>query len=134
MKIGIFGYGEIGKAMAKFYKNPLIKDLNRDDGLSGVDILHVCIPWSNNFIEIVEKEIEKWCDKNNVDFEAVYTEANKTYNKGYKKLGRIEVVRPHLKYMPGKIGGHCVLPNCKILDSHIAKIILQKNKLYKNEG
>jgi len=57
--IGILGYGEIGKAIAKFYKNPKIKDLKRDDGLKDVEILHVCIPWSERFVEIVKKEIRK---------------------------------------------------------------------------
>jgi len=56
-KIGILGYGEIGKAIAKFYKDPKIKDLNRDDGLKGVEILHICIPWSKDFVRIVKKEI-----------------------------------------------------------------------------
>ena len=27
--IGILGYGEVGRAIAKFYKNPRIKDLKR---------------------------------------------------------------------------------------------------------
>lgn len=57
-KIGILGYGEVGQAVAKFYKNPKLKDLKRDDGLSGVEILNVCIPWSEKFIDIVEKEIK----------------------------------------------------------------------------
>jgi UDP-N-acetyl-D-mannosaminuronate dehydrogenase len=57
-KIGILGYGEIGKAVARFYKKPQIKDLNRDDELKGVDILHICIPWSDKFIEIVVSEIK----------------------------------------------------------------------------
>jgi UDP-N-acetyl-D-mannosaminuronate dehydrogenase len=227
-KIGILGYGEIGKAIAKFYKSPAVKDFQRNDGLKNVKILHICIPWSDKFIDIVKKqikesnpkitiihstvapgttkkiggmvvhspvrgvhpnlyegiktfvkyigadnkeaaklveehlkglgvktktffpskttealklwdttqygwmiilnkEIKKWCDKNGVDFEKIYTEANKTYNEGYKKLGREEVLRPYLKYMPGKIGGHCVVPNCKILNSNISKIILKKN-------
>ena len=56
-KIGILGYGEIGKSIAKFYKNPLVKDLKRDDGLSGIDVLHVCIPWNEDFIATVTKEI-----------------------------------------------------------------------------
>ncbi len=56
-KVGILGYGEIGQSVAKFYKNPLIKDLKRNDGLEGVEILHVCIPWSNKFVAIVKKEI-----------------------------------------------------------------------------
>lgn len=234
-RVGILGYGEIGSSLSKFYDNPKIKDLKRDDGLLGVEILNICIPFNGNFVEIVSKEIKeikpkltiihstvapgttkkladkfsgmvvhspvrgvhpflfrgmktfvkyvgaddkkagkmaqkhlssigiktklfipsltteaikiwdttqygwmiiinkeikKWCDKMGVDFEAVYTDANKTYNDGYKKLGRVEVQRPYLRYIPGKIGGHCVIPNCQILKGDISKIILDKNKKY----
>lgn len=232
--IGILGFGEVGQAMAKFYpKSRLrIKDLKRDDGLREVEILHVCLPWSKNFVEIskkiikeikpkltiihstvpvgttkkiggmvvhspirgihpnlykgirtfvkyigannkkagemakkhleslgittklytsstttealklwdttqyawmilLNKEIKKWCDKKGIDFKAVYEQANKTYNEGYQKLGRPEVVRSYLKYMPGKIGGHCLIPNCEILDSEIAEHILKENKKLK---
>ncbi len=76
---------------------------------------------------ILNKEMKKWCDDNDVDFETVYTHANKTYNEGYKKLGRPEVLRPHLTYMKGKIGGHCVVPNAKILKSDISAILVRKN-------
>lgn len=58
-KIGILGYGEVGQAMAKFYKSPKIKDLDRDDGLKDIEILHVCIPYSEKFISIIKKEIKK---------------------------------------------------------------------------
>ena len=51
-KIGILGYGEIGQAIAKFYKKPLIKDLNRNDGLQGIKILHICIPYDKNICQI----------------------------------------------------------------------------------
>lgn len=237
-KIGILGYGEIGRAIAKFYKKPFIKDLNRDDGLEGCGVLHVCIPYNKKFETVVKseikkikpelviihsttalgstkkiisglpknlcnvvhspvrgmhphlykgiktfvkyigaedkksgdaakkhlqslgirtkvlipsktsealklwdttqyawmimlnKEIKKWCNKNKVDFEAVYTDANISYNKGYKKLGRQEVIRPYLRYMPGKVGGHCVISNCKILDGEVAKQILKKNNSF----
>ncbi len=58
VKIGILGYGEVGKAVAKFYNNPLIKDLERDDSLQGVEILNVCIPYKgDDFIETVAKEV-----------------------------------------------------------------------------
>ncbi len=57
--IGVLGFGEVGQAIAKFYKVPKIKDLQRDDGLVGVDILHICIPWSDNFVKIVRSEIKK---------------------------------------------------------------------------
>ncbi len=64
---------------------------------------------------MLEKEIHDWCEKNKVDFDAVYTQANKDYNEGYLKLGRPEVVRPYYKHVEGPIGGHCVLPNAKLL-------------------
>ena len=231
VEIGILGFGEVGQAIAKFYRNPKIKDLNRDDGLDGVKILHICIPCSRGFIGAVKKEIakikpkltiihstlplgatkkiggmtvhspirgvhpnlflgvktfvkyigadnkkaaslakehleslglktkvfmpsaiteaiklwdttqygwqivlnkeiKKWCGEKGLDFDAIYTQANKDYNEGYIRLGRPEVVRPYLKYMQGKIGGHCVLPNCRILKNEIAKYIIKKNKTY----
>lgn len=235
-KVGILGYGEVGQAIGKFHKSPFVKDLNRDDGLDGVEILNICIPFNKKFIDIVSKEIKKikpklviihstiapgttkkliaktgnkiivhspvrgmhpnlyggvktfvkfigaenkkagelakkhlsslgiktkivypsmasealklwdttqygwmivlnkeikkWCDKKGLDFDVIYTQANKSYNESYQKLGRFEVARPYLKYMPGKIGGHCVIQNCRLLDSEIAKLVLKKNRLY----
>ncbi|MCX6764880.1 MAG: hypothetical protein NTU58_04245 [Candidatus Nealsonbacteria bacterium] len=58
-KIGILGYGEVGQAIAEFYRNPRVKDLKRDDGLKGVEILNICIPWNDNFVKIVSKEIKE---------------------------------------------------------------------------
>ena len=59
LSVGILGYGEVGQAIAKFYGKPLIKDINRDDGLNGVEILHVCIPYNNSFIKTVKGQIKK---------------------------------------------------------------------------
>jgi len=217
--IGILGYGEIGQAIAKFYKNPRIKDLSRDDGLEGIEILHICIPWSENFVRTVKQEIKKlkpklsiihstvapgttkkigkmvvhspvrgihpylhkgirtfvkyigtdnkkagelakkhleslgiktkvfqfsattevgklldtsyyglciaWhgemkkiCDKARINFDEAVTDFNITYNEGYKKLGKPNVIRPVL-YPPKKgIGGHCILSNVKILKKY----------------
>jgi UDP-N-acetyl-D-mannosaminuronate dehydrogenase len=218
-KIGILGYGEIGKAIAKFYKNPKIKDLKRDDGLQGVEILHICIPYDDKFIETIKKEIKeikpkltiihstvapgttkkiggmvvhspvrgvhpylyegiktfvkyigadnkkagemakkhlesfgiktklvypsktselaklfcttyyglciawhgemaKICKKEKVNFDEVATELNKTYNEGYAKLGKKNVIRPVLFAPENGIGGHCVIPNAKILKKY----------------
>jgi len=223
-KIGILGYGEVGQAVAKFYKNPLIKDLKRDDGLKGVEVLNVCIPWSENFINIVKREIRqikpkitiihstvapgttkelvlslpkeiggmvvhspvrgmhpdlsggiktfvkyigadnrragelarkhleglgiktrvfmpsvttelgkifstsyyglciawhgemaKICKKFGVDFEKAVTDFNKSYNEGYIKLGKKNVVRPILYPPKNGLGGHCVVENAEIL-------------------
>jgi len=64
--VGILGYGEIGKAVASFFESAAargvrwhvkIKDLTRDDGLAGVEVLHVCIPWNDQFVETVKREI-----------------------------------------------------------------------------
>lgn len=77
---------------------------------------------------ILEKEIYAWCERNNLDFEAIYKTANKDYNAGYSELGRLEVVRPYLNHKDGPIGGHCVIPNAHLLRSPIAKQILKFNK------
>jgi len=218
-KVGILGYGEVGQAIAKFYKTPKIKDLTRDDRLEGVKILHVCIPWSKNFVKIVKKEIKKtkpelviihstvapgttkkigkiavhspvrgmhpdmylgiktfvkyvgadnkkvgesakkhleslgikirlfmpsetteigklldttyygliiaWhgemkklCDKYKVDFEKAVADFNKTYNEGYAKLGKKNVIRPVLYPPKNGITGHCICENAKVLKKH----------------
>jgi len=78
----------------------------------------------------LEKEIHDFCEKNKLDFDIVYTHANITYNEGYLKLGSREVIRPFLKHIKGQIGGHCVISNCRLLDSITAKDILRKNLEY----
>jgi hypothetical protein len=231
-KIGILGYGEIGKAIAKFYRNPKIKDLDRNDGLQGVEILHICIPWSDKFVDIAEKQIKeskpiltiihstvapgttkkiggmavhspvrgvhpklyegiktfvkyigadskeagelaqkhfkslgvktklfcpsettelgkildttyygvciawhkemkKICDRFNVDFEKAVTDFNISYNDGYKKLGKANVVRPVMFVDEKPIGGHCVVPNAEILKKHFKSEALDLILKYK---
>lgn len=79
---------------------------------------------------IYAKETKRICDEYRVDFDAVYTRANKEYNKGYKKLGMPYVVRPVLKFMPGKIGGHCVIPNTKLLKDWLTNTLKKRNSAY----
>ena len=55
--VGILGYGEVGRAIAKFYKHPKIKDKRENNDLSGVKFLHICIPYSKDFVKIVKEEI-----------------------------------------------------------------------------
>jgi len=241
--IGILGFGEIGKAIAKFYdsKNSArvkVKDLSRNDGLNGAEILHICIPWSDNFIKIAVREIKavkpklilihstvapgttkkisnltkslivhtpvrgvhpylfkgiktfikyigsdnkkagesakehleslgiktklfmpsiiteigklldttyyglciawhgemkKICDKYDIDFEKTVTDFNKTYNEGYKKLGKSNVIRPVLYPPKGKIGGHCIVPNAAILKKYYKSEVLDFILKYRPE-
>ncbi len=79
---------------------------------------------------IFAKEVKRICDKLKLDFDEIYTISNRDYNKGYIKLGKSNVVRPVLKAMPGKIGGHCVVQNCEMLESWITKIIKERSKRY----
>lgn len=79
---------------------------------------------------LFEKAVKEYCDLNGLDFDIVYTKANEGYNIGYAQLGRMDVLRPVLKHYPGKIGGHCVVPNAKILGTEIGELILRKNDEY----
>ncbi len=56
-KIGILGYGEIGKAVAKFYKSFLIRDVNVNEFVPKLDVLHVCLPFIKNFNEVVAENV-----------------------------------------------------------------------------
>ena len=79
----------------------------------------------------LNKEIYAYCKKHKLDFDIVYKWQTETYNEGYNALGRPELTRPVLKYMKGKIGGHCVVENCLLLDTPTAKNIIRINKKLK---
>ena len=81
---------------------------------------------------IFAKEVEKLCQKYNLSFDKVYSEWNKTYNEGYSKMNLFQFVRPILKATAGEIGGHCVIPNARILRDEfvLAKQLLKLNDSY----
>jgi len=79
---------------------------------------------------MIQKEIYRWCKEKGLDFYDIYIDPNKTYNEGYHKLGMPWVNRPVLRHMKGAIKGHCILPNAKILDNWMAKLLLKRNKDY----
>lgn len=83
---------------------------------------------------VFQKEAKRICEERNLDFEEVYRRANEDYNEGYKKLGKEKFVRPVLDHMPGPIGGHCVIPNCNLLDDWLTEIIKKRNEEYKKES
>jgi UDP-N-acetyl-D-mannosaminuronate dehydrogenase len=64
-------------------------------------------------------EMQLLCSEIDLNFEDVMTEWNKGYNEGYKKLGMDHVVRPVLRPPDGKIGGHCVIANAKLLQEYV---------------
>jgi UDP-N-acetyl-D-mannosaminuronate dehydrogenase len=60
------------------------------------------------------KMVKRVADASGLEFDQIYTRFNQIYNAGYAQT-KPEVVRPILEFMPGKIGGHCVIPNIEIL-------------------
>lgn len=82
---------------------------------------------------IFSKVLWKICQDKNLDFGNVYTRLNEVYNEGYSK-SKPNVIRPILKYYPGPIGGHCIIPNVELLEktipSAISKIIIEENKKF----
>ena len=233
-KIGILGYGEVGQAMSKFYDEHFVCTRDGSNFEIGMDIIHVCLPYSSSFERIVLKNIKKFkpkyvvihstvkvgtterirfkadipvlhspirgvhpelyegiktfvkyigadeihegehikkhfesigisseviigskhtelgklldttyygiciafhdyadklCEKEGLRFRDVMEIFNKTYNEGYTKLNMANVVRPVLYPPKGKIGGHCIRPNCKILKEQFGKNEILKSIL-----
>lgn len=138
---GIHPFLEEGIEAFVKYLAPPNEELKQYFNRTGIKVMMVDEPedteagkiWSTTqyglFIAL-EKEIHRWCKKHGRDFNIVYTDFNKTYNEGYKKLGVKNVIRPILKQMRGKIGGHCIIPNCELLDSEITRLIKKLNKKY----
>ena len=62
-------------------------------------------------------EMKKICEQLGVSFDEAVTRFNETYNSGYGSLGKDNVIRPTLTPPEDKIGGHCVIPNARLLDS-----------------
>jgi len=225
MQVGIVGYGQTGKAVARFYTKPFIADMDRNELIPNLDFLHICFPFNDRFIfnaadyylrykpkiviihstvavgttahlnsrfpafvhspvrgvhphlyegiktfvkyvgaddedkgaevkqhfnelGIVSKVLsesrttelgklldttyygtaiafadyaDKLCRKTGLSYEEVMTEFNETYNEGYKKLDKDNVVRPVLYPPKGMIGGHCILSNCRILEEQFGE-------------
>jgi len=63
-------------------------------------------------------DVKQLCDLNKLDFDEVMTSFNTSYNDGYIKLNKNNVIRPVL-YATEKIGGHCVIPNANILKKYM---------------
>ena len=77
----------------------------------------VCIAWHG--------EMKKICDKAGINFKDAVTDFNTTYNDGYAKLGKKNVIRPVLSPPENGIGGHCVASNAKILKKYFKSEALE---------
>ncbi|NCD40571.1 MAG: hypothetical protein EOL88_00615 [Bacteroidia bacterium] len=73
--------------------------------------------------------VDKLCEQIGANFDVVLTDFNTSYNKGYRELGKPEVIRPTLYPPKGKIGGHCQIPNANILKDQFGEDEILKNIL-----
>lgn len=92
-----------GFNVSEIYTNPRAVELQK---LLDTTYYGVCIAYT--------KMAKELADKWGVEWEAI-AEGNKEYNLGVLAVGHPEWVRPELEPMAGPIGGHCVVPNAKIL-------------------
>jgi len=132
---------DIVKGLKTFpkYLAPKNNFLKRYFDKVGIKIVEAAKPETTEYLKImdttqyglniiIEKIMHRYCLENGLDFEIAYTHANKTYNEGYRKLGKSNVQRPVLKHVDGKIGGHCIINNCDLLDSPLTKFLKKQNK------
>lgn len=73
------------------------------------------------------KAAEKKCEVEGVPFAEAWTVWQRTYNEGYDHIGRPEYKRPILAPIQGKVGGHCVLPNCDLFEFPFAELVKSVN-------
>jgi hypothetical protein len=85
---------------------------------------------------LFSKAMGVFCEELGLNFDNVYTSFNKSYNAGYTKLGKPNVVRPVLVppqrfnrtigIHDNKMNGHCIRANLDILDSMKLPDIVRK--------
>lgn len=73
------------------------------------------------------KDVKRQADKFGVPFEA-WSIWTSNYNESYQKLGHPEFTRPNLTPILKPLGGHCVLPNAKMIDTKFTKLINESNE------
>lgn len=88
------------------------------------ELLKLCCTLQYGWNIIAEKAIHALCQQYGADYNVVYG-WNSYYNIGYERLGKPEVRRPHLRHFDGPIGGHCVVPNAKLLPGPMSEFLLE---------
>jgi len=76
----------------------------------------LCIVW--------HREMKRICDEMNISFKDAVTKFNLVYNEGYKKF-KPNVIRPILTPPSRSIGGHCVIPNARLLEEKMQSQFLK---------
>ncbi len=77
----------------------------------------------------LQKEIYRFCGWVGADPSVAYGDFNRAYNEGYAEIGQ-PFRLPVLADMPGPIGGHCVIPNARLMNSHLADTLIDLNETW----
>jgi len=73
---------------------------------------------------LAEKWCHDYCETHGLDFSTVYTAARQTYNEGFERVGMPQFKQYCLAHMEGPIGGHCIVPNARLLNHEAGDLIL----------
>jgi UDP-N-acetyl-D-mannosaminuronate dehydrogenase len=108
---------EIGERAVRHYKSIGVKaklflpsestELNK---ILSTSYYGICIAWA--------AEVKRLCDQYGVDYKS-FEDFNNSYNEGYIKMGRKNVVRPTLYPPKNGIGGHCVWENATMFNPKV---------------
>ena len=144
MKNAIFGFGRVGQALEEVYISslfgqPLIKDLNRNDykGYKKLEVLNICIPYSNDFINIVCQEINNHQPKLTIIHSTVppYTTREIRYQT------KLPVVHSPIRGPKDKLAKSLIIfikyigaetkKDAKLTRDHLVSLGITKNKIFK---
>jgi UDP-N-acetyl-D-mannosaminuronate dehydrogenase len=122
--------GKCAKEVGDFYKkNGLNVETFEDAKVTELGKILSTTRYGLNILFAAEEEA--LCKRFGLKFEEVVLGYQKMYNEGYKKLGEERFVQQTLTPPVGKIGGHCVVPNAKLLEeiseSELIKLLAKFN-------
>lgn len=105
---------DIGIKNVKLFKASRITELGK---LLSTTYYGLTIAWHG--------EMAAMCEQYDVPFESAVTDFNLSYNDGYSANGGARFTRPVLTPPDKEIGGHCVIPNAKLLSEDIQSMALE---------
>ena len=113
--------GEKASEVANYFRRAGIK-VHLEDKQEATELLK--IQSTTFYAMMIEfcKDMKDQCDKNGVSYNS-FLLWNQNYNEGYAKLGYPEYKKPLLQPIMKKQGGHCTLPNLKLIDTKFTKFL-----------
>lgn len=130
--VKFIGYDDnepLANEMAEYFIEAGIPTITMEDTKT-TELLKIVSTTLYGWQIVAAKEVNRLCDKYGVNFENVYSVANQTYNDGYEKLGMGQFRKPSLAPTPGKIGGHCVVPNTRLINDFFTDLVKSCDKTY----